>query len=52
MFVNDLIYTAAEWRPGPQGGQTFSQKNIKNPFQKIPESLGGIEKYILRYKSL
>jgi hypothetical protein len=40
MFVNDLIYTAAEWRPGPQGGQTFSQKNIKNPFKKIPESLG------------
>lgn len=27
----------------PQGGQTFSQKNIKNPFQKIPESLGGIQ---------
>ena len=25
---------------GPQGGQTFSQKNIKNPFKKIPESLG------------
>lgn len=40
MFVKYLIYTAAEWRPGPQRGQTFSQKNIKNPFQKIPESLG------------
>ena len=40
MFGIDLIYTAAEWRPGPQGGQTFSQKNIKNPFKKIPESLG------------
>ena len=31
--------------PPPNGGraprgQTFSQKNIKNPFKKIPESLG------------
>jgi hypothetical protein len=36
---------------GPRA-RKFSQKNIKAPLQKIPESLGGIEKYILRYKSL
>ena len=40
MFVNIFYIPPPNGGRGPKGGQTFSQKNIKNPFKKIPESLG------------
>jgi hypothetical protein len=34
MFVNDLIYTAAEWRPGPKGAKHFLKKTLRTLFKK------------------
>jgi len=34
MFVKCLIYTAAEWRPGPQRAKHFHKKTLRTLFKK------------------
>jgi len=54
MFVKYLLYTPPLLAAAPKG-RGISQKNIKNPFQKIPESFEGYTKNIPKtplYKTL
>jgi hypothetical protein len=56
MFVKYLLYTPPLLAAAPKG-RGISQKNIKNPFQKIPESFEGYTKtypkhpYIKHYEN-
>jgi len=48
VFVKYLFYTPPLLAAAPKG-RGISQKNIKNHFQKIAESLAGIEKIYPNY---